>query len=364
MAEPTLHPTTKRASARPAASEQPAIPYTKTTEATRAVPTSVGELKSPTSSNADAAHLKISAGAISQTQSTLSTRRQPSASHPTVAAKTHGGSAGRPDLRIIGRTLDDLEHMRIIATNRVLAAEKTMGMPLPHVLFTLEPVLDAEKRARKELLAAFRSHPLSAWCATVPGLGRQPGTRISVARLLACIGDPADRANPSQLRAYCGHGDPNRKPVKGMTQTELFKAGNPDAKMRVHLIAESLIKQRCKACKDASREIREAAKEAGDAVPPWQPSAEFCTCLSEGKTGRVRYDARRNVTVGKLHERSCVRCGPTGHPALPGTPWSKAHCHADALRIVGKGFLLDLWIAARSLHLALENHASAEGAGA
>ena len=47
----------------------------------------------------------------------------------------------------------------------------------------------------------------------------------------------------------------------------------------------------------------------------------------------------------------CKRCGPSGRPALPGSPWSDAHRHADALRVTGKEFLRLLWREAERLHL-------------
>jgi len=55
------------------------------------------------------------------------------------------------------------------------------------------------------------------------------------------------------------------------------------------------------------------------------------------------YDIRRMVTADRVHAAPCVRCGPKGKPALEGSPWSLAHQNADALRIVGKEILRDLW---------------------
>lgn len=45
------------------------------------------------------------------------------------------------------------------------------------------------------------------------------------------------------LYAYCGHGDPTRRKFKGMTQQQAMALGSPDAKMLVHLLAESCMKQ-------------------------------------------------------------------------------------------------------------------------
>jgi len=43
----------------------------------------------------------------------------------------------------------------------------------------------------------------------------------------------------------------------------------------------------------------------------------------------------------------CVRCGPSGKPALPGSDWSAGHRHADALRVTAKEILKGLWLASR-----------------
>lgn len=189
---------------------------------------------------------------------------------------------------------------------------------------TLSSLMDIfdqnEHRIILELQKKMRSHPLGPWVKAQKGVGDK-----QAARLLALIGDPYVNANTGQVRnvgklwAYCGHGDPARKKRKGMSQEELFALGSPDAKMRVHLIAESCLKQIGGNGKDPS---------------PY----------------RVVYDERKAKTVGRVHKVDCVRCGPSGHPAKAGSPWSDAHRHADALRIAGKAFLKDLWIEARRLH--------------
>jgi hypothetical protein len=77
---------------------------------------------------------------------------------------------------------------------------------------------------------------------------------------------------------------------------------------------------------------------------------------------RELYDQRKAATEGCVHATPCVRCGPAGKPAQPGTPWSDGHRHADALRIVSKTLLKDLWLAARDIHFgqgALDAHVAA-----
>jgi hypothetical protein len=158
-----------------------------------------------------------------------------------------------------------------------------------------------------------------------PGLGED-----SYARILGHLGDPyiatphwwegagtnrvLMQGDPyvrtiSQLWAYCGHGDPARKKRKGMTAEEAFAMGNPSLKMLVHLQAEWGMRQK------------------------------------DGTPLRDAYTSARDKAEDKVHTVECVRCGPSGKPAQPGTPWSKAHQHAHALRIVGKEILRAMWLA-------------------
>lgn len=58
------------------------------------------------------------------------------------------------------------------------------------------------------------------------------------------------------------------------------------------------------------------------------------------------YEDARERYGDRVHAVECVRCGPSGKPALVGSPWSAAHQHAASLRLVGKELLRDLWIAA------------------
>jgi hypothetical protein len=122
---------------------------------------------------------------------------------------------------------------------------------------------------------------LDRWVKRTVGIGEKQG-----ARLLAAIGDPASRKMPSSLWQYCGHGAPSKRQrgVKGWW--------SPTAKMRVHLIAESCIKQRT----SPFRAVYD------DARMDW---------------------ADRDTTDG--------------------------HKHAHALRMVGKAVLLDLWLEAQRI---------------
>lgn len=110
----------------------------------------------------------------------------------------------------------------------------------------------------------------------------------------------------SQLWQYCGHGRPGRV-SKGASAAELAALGSPTLKMLVHLQAE------------------------------W--------CMRQQGRYRNLYAATRQAVENKVHSVPCVRCGPSGKPAIEGTPWSAGHQHAHALRIVGKEILRDMWLA-------------------
>ena len=224
-------------------------------------------------------------------------------------------------IRMLGRLLDDLERLRIANGNRIGALERERGDAFPHLRVAQEYLEKAEHAAELELKRAWRRHPLHAW-------SREPQQKgageVLMARLIACIGDPAERPNPAKLWAYCGHGDPARAGAvpKGAIQEELFKRGNPEAKKRVYLLA-----------------------------------AQFRR--TPGCYYRGIYDDARAKYADRVHAKDCKRCGPSGHPAKAGSPWSLAHQDAAALRLVGKTFLKDLWCAAQ---LASGTHVTNGGA--
>jgi hypothetical protein len=258
-------------------------------------------------------------------------------------------------IQVLGETLDDLEQVRIGLSHRIKAATRRALEPMPHLLDVMGRVAAIEHLAELELKRAWRKHPLASWGKSVPGLGEK-----QFARLIVEIGTPNLRAvghfeqngdngdrtrhfvidsweprTVGQLWAYCGHGDPVRKRREGMTQLEALALGNPRAKMRTRLIAKSLMERRCANCRAAN------PTENG-----WAPPSQDCSCAEEGLSYRVIYNMRRIATADKTHEKACAQCGPSGHPAQPGSAWSDGHRHGDALRIVGKHFLAELWEAA------------------
>jgi hypothetical protein len=228
-----------------------------------------------------------------------------------------------PILSFAADVLDDVELVRIANENRLRqltrkitdsdGEERGFGLTDDHPdvknLTKLIKVLrELEANAAKNLITVVRRHPLHPWLKAYKGLGERQG-----ARLLAAIGDPYwnyldDRARrgPAELWAYCGY-IPGQKRKRGVKSN-----WSAAAKKYAFLVAESMLKT-------GNREI---------------------------------YDKRRMFTEDRLHDTPCVRCGPSGNPAAAGSPWSKKHQHMDALRIVAKALLRDLWVASKEVYQA------------
>jgi hypothetical protein len=235
-------------------------------------------------------------------------------------------SLGWLELRTWAELFEDAQAARMAAKSRALAT----GVPEVYAAY-VATLVRAEHECELALWATYRRvvpKSIVQWQKDTPGIGQH-----LLARLLGHLGDPAI-ATPhhwegtgakrklvadepyertvSQLWQFCGHGDPNRRIHKGMTAAELAAVGNPKLKMIVHLNAEATM-----ICVGSDRSRRSPFRDV--------------------------YDIRRMVTADRVHAAPCVRCGPKGKPALEGSPWSLAHQNADALRIVGKEILRDLW---------------------
>lgn len=242
--------------------------------------------------------------------------------HSKIVASTDPDDIDDFTLSMAAEILTDLERTRIDNENRLRQLTRDepdadgyiRGFGLAEddesvewLVRMVEKLQAMEESAIKHLERQVRKNPLGPWISRQKGVGYK-----QAARLLAAIGDPywhAAENRPrlvSELWSYCGHGGESRR-KRGEKVT-----WNPGAKMRTWNIANSCIKT-----KGHYREV---------------------------------YDARREETFEKDHSKECVRCGPSGKPAQPGTPWSKGHQHADALRIVGKEILKDLWIESKRIH--------------
>jgi len=225
-----------------------------------------------------------------------------------------------PLLTIYADLVDDLERSRIATENRIRSLRDVKGLagsPEEERLDAIAMVLaESERKATNELRKAVKLHPLGEWIAAQPGVGEK-----QAGRLLGVLGDPYLRidletgeATPrtvSQLWSYCGFGDASRQRRRRGEKANW----NATVKMRAFLIAESCIKQ-----------------------------------VGKGSPYRAAYEDARVKYADAVHAEDCRRCGPSGDPALAGSPLSDGHKHARALRAVAKTFLRDLWEEARRIH--------------
>lgn len=191
-------------------------------------------------------------------------------------------------LLILADAVDDLERVRIATDNRIRSLIQVKGLEDSPERCRLEQLRDGiaalEHAATRDLQRAMRAHPLGPWVKRTIGVGEK-----QAARLLAAVGDPADRPNPAKLWQYAGHGDPARSKLRKGQPVE----HNPIAKMRTRLIANSCIKQ-------------------------------------------------MHSPYRAVYDRERVRWADRDTTDL--------HKHNHALRVVGKAMLLDLWREARELH--------------
>lgn len=221
-----------------------------------------------------------------------------------------------PLLALQGQFLSDLEAVRIANENRLRALRDDLGIVTGPEITTAEALREvfatAENEVTKDLRRALRQTPFHGWISQAVGLGDKQS-----ARLLAIIGHPRWRYDNeagewqarsiAQLWSYCGYAVVNGKaPARRRGEQARY---NTEARVRAFLIAESCIKQM---------------------HSPY----------------RKVYDDGRAKYADSVHEQACVRCGPKGNPADPGSPLSDGHKHARALRLVAKTVLKDLWLAA------------------
>lgn len=266
----------------------------------------------------------------------------------TKAATAASSLLTDDSLNMTAEVVDDLEKVRCANENRLRAlttpADKLgFGLDINHpdvaVLSDLvDRLLQLEKEAIKNLERTMRRHPLwEAFGKNIIGVGEK-----QFARLLAVIQDPYwndlhERPRKrGELVAYCGvhvlhpegnsRSDTNGTCTLGMAPTRrrgVQANWNETARKRLWLIA--------------SQTIRYDGKDG-------HPLSYY----------RHFYDEARAKYADATHDFDCVRCGPSGNPALVGSPLNAGHQSARAIRKVMHEILNDLWKVAKELHEAQE----------
>lgn len=235
-----------------------------------------------------------------------------------------------PMLFTLAQTLQDYETLRIAEEHRLRIFSMPSDVPdedgvcrgfgyaedsdeVQVVKGLIDPLKDLEHRTVLSLQKRMRVNPIWPYFKDVKGVGEK-----TLARLMACIGDPYLRPlddgsytsrTVSQLWAYCGmHTMPNKdgeiiaaKRMKGVQAN-----WNTEAKTRLFLLSQNLLRQGIRKDKDGNQ-------------------------YAVTEYGQLYLDRRAHTAVT--------------HPE-----WNPGHGLNDALRIMGKELLKQLWRAAREIH--------------
>lgn len=239
-----------------------------------------------------------------------------------------------PALTLAADMVDDLEEVRKAADNRLRALTTDHGLT-PHnpdvqrLAALAEEVAGIEKRAVKNLQLAMRAHPLGDWQRSRKYVGEKQLARLLGAIRDPCWNDPYDR--PRRLRelyAYCGMHvtDSDTSAQRSLDGHGFNGAG----------VAPKRARGQKSNWNDTAR------------MRLWNLASK--QVMGVGAHYRPLYDQSRAKYAEALHAAPCVRCGPKGKPAPPGTPLADGHKHARAVRIVAKAILRDLWEESRRLH--------------
>lgn len=248
-----------------------------------------------------------------------------------------------PLLYLAAVSLDDLERVRIAAENRLRqltrdepdadGEERGFGLTAdnPQVR-AQQAVLDGlaalEHGAELALKRQLRVHPLHGWIKGTVGVGEK-----QAARLLAAIGDPYWNTlhnrprTVSELWAYAGY-----KVIladRGTTDTPTGRVGGEqsdgDPGQHGHETQDALAGVAVRRKKGRRSNWSSVAKMRAYLI------AESCIKQSRSPY-RGLYEKRR------------------AHTAITRPDWTAGHSHNDALRVVAKEVLKDLWRAARDVH--------------
>lgn len=269
-------------------------------------------------------------------------------------------------LRSMAETLEDAIELRKAVENRAKRGVIADEMLRAHMIGSAQ---DFERLCRHMLMDEYRrcvpSH-VQEWAAGIPCmatgtlfpklLGLIGNPRVATPyrweegtgkakRVLVADGPPYARGsnrspNPAygdgspysyglrQLWRFCGCGDPEDKPRKGMTQEELLRGGKRRSVYPVlYTFATGVVRGTTRSEKVRNSHYYRVFTDA------------LATARAEGKTHR---------TQCQNHKAPPLRpdgCGTVAHPEWgePGSPWRPGHYQGHALRMVSKQFLADLY---------------------
>ena len=264
-----------------------------------------------------------------------------------------------PELGLLAQQLDDIEGLRKAQENRLRIFTRTdadkdgeqRGFMLDEdnpVVITCQINLDQlriiEHKTVLALQKAMRRNPLNEWRQTQLCIGEK-----TLARLLNTIGDPYVRLDDytprtvSQLWAYCGlHTlpDPSRhSDTHEANGSGLIPAGD-------HMKFDNQ-------GGNVSGTHNVAAKRMKGVKANWSTLAKtrvYLLAESCVKAG-VRKDENGERYAKDDSEYAQLYIDRRKHTAVTHPEWTPLHSQNDALRIVSKRILRNLWRAARDIHM-------------
>jgi hypothetical protein len=245
-------------------------------------------------------------------------------------------------LMLSSSMLDDLESVRMATDNRIFQLNKLgigATVEISKMADVAEGLKPMEHEATLELQRALRKHPLGPWVKAQTGIGEKQG-----ARLLASIGWPGDRKTVSQLWAYCGLHVLNSGPQHPDDPQNAFGSGvdNPTS--------QSCIENHTCPVGGIAPKRRKGAKSNWNQEARMRVFLVAESCVKQlSSPYRTIYDAGREKYAESIHNHPCPQCGPSGKPALPGSPLSLGHQDARAKRLMMKEILKDMWIEAKRI---------------
>lgn len=263
-----------------------------------------------------------------------------------------------PELGLLAQQLDDFENLRKAQANRlrIFTRDETdsdgemRGFALEEdnpaviaVQINLDQLEILEHKTVLALQKAMRSNPLNEWRKTQLGVGEK-----TLARLLNAIGDPyvrTDNHQPrtvSQLWAYCGlHTLPSTSRLS-ITQDDSVEGTTLAGSQKSNETQDSI-----------APGTNVAAKRMKGRQANWSTIAKTRAyliaeaCVKAG----VRKDADGNRYAKDGSEYAQLYIDRRNHTAETHPEWTALHSQNDALRIVSKRILRNLWRAARDIHM-------------
>lgn len=243
-----------------------------------------------------------------------------------------------PTLMLAADVVDDLERVKIANQNRLRTLTTSFedggaGLSQAHpdvarLAAMVQTMEQMEHDAILQLQRTMRRHPLGPWVKGQRGVGEK-----QAARLLAAIGDPyinSATGQPRTVSALWAYSGLHVLPASHrLVDTHSAHAGGNQISDPGHASGDTHLRLAGVAAK---RQKGQKANWSTNAKTRAYLVATSCMKQPPGNHFRDTYDKRRAHTA-------------TTHP-----DWTPGHSHNDALRVVSKEILKQLWVAARDLH--------------